>query len=383
MTTIYLIRHAEADGNFYRRAQGQYDANITMLGRRQVAALAQRFRDVPVDALWSSDLVRTQSTASAILKYHPGLTLHTDPALREVDIGVWEGRPWGNIAREEPEQHGYFTGDPARWHVAGSEDYAAVQDRMERALLGLGDAYPGKTVAVVSHAFAIRALCSRLMGVPFGRMPFGDNTSVTTLTADNGALRVEQYADGSHLGALSTFAHQGLAGDHLGRKADGNFRPMDLPAEAPLYADCYRRTWLASHGDLAGFSPEIYLASAARRAQADPQCLEKLFLGEDFAGLIELDPERGARDGAGWISLVWVEPSFRGRRLGAQLIGHGAGYFRALGRRAIRLHVSRTNAAAIGFYETVGFVKRGVTEGVGGPLYLMELDIAPRVWSLP
>lgn len=29
MTTIYLIRHAEADGNLYRRAHGWYDSVIT------------------------------------------------------------------------------------------------------------------------------------------------------------------------------------------------------------------------------------------------------------------------------------------------------------------------------------------------------------------
>ena len=29
MTTLYLIRHAEAEGNLYRRIHGQYDSLIT------------------------------------------------------------------------------------------------------------------------------------------------------------------------------------------------------------------------------------------------------------------------------------------------------------------------------------------------------------------
>ena len=29
MTTIYLVRHAEAEGNLYRRIHGWYDALIT------------------------------------------------------------------------------------------------------------------------------------------------------------------------------------------------------------------------------------------------------------------------------------------------------------------------------------------------------------------
>ena len=130
MTTIYLIRHAEAEGNLYGRPQGQYDANITMLGRRQTAALAERFRDVPIDGLWSSDLVRAQSTASAILKYHPQLTMHLDRDLREVDVGCWEDRTWAEIRREFPEQHHRFDHDPEKWHVPGSEPYEAVVRRM-------------------------------------------------------------------------------------------------------------------------------------------------------------------------------------------------------------------------------------------------------------
>ncbi len=380
MTRIYLIRHAEAEGNLYRRAQGHYDADLTQLGRRQVAALAERFRDEPIDALWASDLIRTQSTASAILKYHPALTLHTDPALREVDVGCWEDRPWGEI---DQRQYWLFTHDPAQWHVPGSEDYAHLVRRVTGALLGLADAYPGKTLAVVSHAFVIRAVASSLMGLPFGDIPYGDNTAVTTLTAENGALTLLRYADGSHLGALSTFARQGLAADHMVKKADGGFSPLRLPEERELYTRCYSETWLASHGDLTGFSPAVYLHAAAQRARIDPRCLMKLSWDGALAGLIELDPERGGRKGAGWISLVWVEPELRGRRFGAQLIGHAVSYFRQKGREKLHLHVSQTNDAALGFYESLGFHRTGTAEGVGGPLYLMEKDIVPRVWRLP
>ncbi len=383
MTRFYLIRHAEAEGNLYRRPQGQYNSNITMLGRRQVAALAERFRDVPIDALWASDLIRTQSTASAILKYHPDLTLHTDTALREVDVGCWEDRTWAEIDRDFGEQHWRFTHDPEKWHVPGSEDYRALLERVEGALLGLAAAYPGKTVAVVSHAFAIRAVASDLSGTPFGEMPFGDNTAVTTIEAEDGKLKLVTYGDGSHLGALSTFAHQGLAGDHRGEKADGLPVPMELPREGALYTRAYGETWMASHGDLKGFAPALYLHEAERRVQQDPWCLAKLLYGGALAGIIELDPDRGADDGAGWISLIWVEEPMRGRRFGAQLLGHAVSYFRHRGRDKLRLHVSQTNDTALRFYEAMGFRKAGVAQGVGGPLYLMEMDIAPKVWRLP
>ena len=59
MTTIYLVRHAEAEGNLYRIAHGHYNSCITDdRGCRQIRALAERFRDVPVDAVYASDLIR-------------------------------------------------------------------------------------------------------------------------------------------------------------------------------------------------------------------------------------------------------------------------------------------------------------------------------------
>ena len=62
MTRIFLIRHAEAEGNLYRRVHGWYDSLITDNGYRQIAALAGRFADVHVDAVYSSDLFRTMTT---------------------------------------------------------------------------------------------------------------------------------------------------------------------------------------------------------------------------------------------------------------------------------------------------------------------------------
>ena len=59
MTTLYLIRHAEAEGNIFRRVHGWYNSSITPNGLRQVAALQKRFETIPVDAVYASDLIRT------------------------------------------------------------------------------------------------------------------------------------------------------------------------------------------------------------------------------------------------------------------------------------------------------------------------------------
>ena len=81
MTNIYLVRHAEAEGNLFRRAQGQFDGMITSLGYRQVECLRQRFLSIEVEAVYVSDLRRTRITSSAI--WQPkGLRPIFSPALQ-------------------------------------------------------------------------------------------------------------------------------------------------------------------------------------------------------------------------------------------------------------------------------------------------------------
>ena len=65
MTEIYIIRHTQAEGNRYRMMQGFWDGNVTEKGRLQIEALAERFRDIPVDAVYSSDLSRAVLTGGS------------------------------------------------------------------------------------------------------------------------------------------------------------------------------------------------------------------------------------------------------------------------------------------------------------------------------
>ena len=120
MTTIYLIRHAEAEGNLYRRAHGWYNSTITDRGYRQIAALAKRFADTKFDAVYSSDRFRTMITALSIYKTH-GLPLRTVRALREIDVGYWEDTPWAELERIDPEQLANFSNDSQKWHVDGCD----------------------------------------------------------------------------------------------------------------------------------------------------------------------------------------------------------------------------------------------------------------------
>lgn len=379
MTKIYLIRHAEAEGNLYRRIQGHYNGKITPRGHEQVARLANRFEGVPIDAVYASDLTRTQTTAQSILKGR-SLPLNIDPRLKEVGMGVWEDQLWGNAMYDDLQQMVYFGSDPAKWSVAGSEPYEALQARMFEVLSELGARHEGQTIACFSHGMAIRTLICKIKGLSsqeISQIPHGDNTCVAELSYENDELQVHSFNDNSHLPQkVSTFASQEWW--KSGNAQDvSNLRmlPFDLAAEPSLYTDCYRDAWVTVHKTDKGFYPEPYRKSARQALARHPLALMKVFAGEDFAGVVELDTDRAKQQNAGWLSFCYLTPEFQNRGLGVQLVGHAVSVFRKLGRESLRLHVSVENERAIAFYERLGFEKIGTDEGIRAPLLLMEMAI--------
>lgn len=212
MTTVYFIRHCEAEGNILRIAQGHTDAPVTEKGRAQIAVLRQRFADVPIDAVYSSDLIRARTTAEAI--YVPkGLPLHTDPAFREINLGPWEGVRWEELTARDPVMMDAFNHHVEDFHVAGAETAQDVIDRFYPALMAAVKANEGKTVAIFSHGCALRMMLATLKGLSLahiGKEGHSDNTAVSRVEFDGETVRVVYQDDNSHLleAGLSTLATQ-------------------------------------------------------------------------------------------------------------------------------------------------------------------------------
>ena len=214
MTKIYLVRHAEAEGNLYRIAHGHYNGLITdWRGPKQIRALAQRFEGIRVDAVYSSDLYRTQTTAQAV--YVPKhLPLHTSPAFREVHMGAWEGHAWQEVSRLWPEEFYHFNRRIDLWQPEGGENARQVLERYLPALEEVARAHDGETIALFSHGAALRIVLGTLQGLTLrevGTSPHGDNTAVSLLEYENDRFRVVFRDDNSHLTGsdeLSIFAKQ-------------------------------------------------------------------------------------------------------------------------------------------------------------------------------
>ncbi len=377
MTTIYLIRHAEAEGNLYRRIHGWYDALVTDNGFRQIEALKQRFQSVPVDAVYASGLYRTEATARAV--YLPQkLPLHIDPDLREIHMGAWEDKPWGEVRHFDPVEMDRFNASDPTWRAPGGENYAEVGQRVAAAVTRIAQNHPGQTVAVFSHGTAIRQTVAVLKGVPpeeWKSLPHSDNTAVTRLDWDGERFSVVFEMDNSHLDeSISTLARQRWWRKDGGKTQDVNlwYRPLDWATEKTLYLDSRREAWTTTHVNGPEFCPEDFLGPAEERLSRSPWGVTAAMSGDQPAGILELDAQRYAGDGAGYIPFCYIVPERRGQGLGIQLIGQAVAFFRPLGRDKLRLRCAPYNARAQHFYAKYGFSKIGEEQGGRVPLDILE-----------
>ena len=60
MAKLYLIRHGETDYNNSLRFQGQTDIPLNQKGIEQAEKAADFFRDIPLQAIYTSTLIRAK-----------------------------------------------------------------------------------------------------------------------------------------------------------------------------------------------------------------------------------------------------------------------------------------------------------------------------------
>lgn len=186
VTKIYLVRHAEAEGNVQEFFQGNIDTSLTEKGLQQLECLAERFRGISFDVLYSSPFLRAKKTAEAVNRYH-GLALHTDYALREINGGDWEGRTWKELPALYPDEYKMWTEKMWAFCAPDGDEMTGVYARMQEALTDIAEKYAGKTVAVVSHGCALRNFLAfvefqRIEGLP--DVGWSDNTAVSLVEYD-------------------------------------------------------------------------------------------------------------------------------------------------------------------------------------------------------
>lgn len=163
---VVLWRHGRTEWNATGRFQGQIDIPIDSVGREQAQEAARRLAALSPDLLVSSDLQRTQQTATELAAV-TGLDVTLDERLRETYAGDWEGCTIEEIQARWPEQYTAWRAGDSLVRVGGGESRVEVAERIAAAVVDAAAKLPDDGLAVLtSHGGASRLGIGQLIGMP-------------------------------------------------------------------------------------------------------------------------------------------------------------------------------------------------------------------------
>ncbi|MEX2291993.1 MAG: histidine phosphatase family protein [Mycobacteriales bacterium] len=165
MTTVVLVRHGLTAMTGPVLAGWTPGLHLDERGERQAAAVAERLRPLPLDAVVSSPLDRCLDTAGFVLRGRDQ-SLQVEDRLGECRYGDWTGRPLKELAK-----------DPL-WKVVQNHPSAVVfpgpegeplRETQNRAVAAVRDwngrLGPDATWLACSHGDVIKAVVADAMGL--------------------------------------------------------------------------------------------------------------------------------------------------------------------------------------------------------------------------
>jgi len=166
--TLYLVRHGALIVDERGRFLGQLDVPLSERGIAQAYALRDRCRQVPITAIFCSDLCRCRETAEILAS---DTAIETFPRwdLREVSLGLWDGCTLADIARRHPREFKARGEDIVNFRPPGGESFADCRMRVLAAVDEILASSSGE-ILIVAHAGVNRLILCEALGIPISNL---------------------------------------------------------------------------------------------------------------------------------------------------------------------------------------------------------------------
>lgn len=197
---LFLVRHGETAYNAVGRYQGHVQIDLNDRGRTQATRVCHRLETLPIDAIYSSDLVRCLQTIQPLVEA-THLPLVLEPRLREIDVGLWEHLTIPEISATFPGNYTAYKQNPGDTIHVGGESYTMLQTRAVAALQDIiGRHTTGQQLVICTHGGTIRAIACWLLGLDvnhYNKM-WIDNCAITSLRVQDDHIRLVSLNDNAH-----------------------------------------------------------------------------------------------------------------------------------------------------------------------------------------
>ena len=158
---IYLARHGETDWNAELRLQGTSDIPLNSKGRQQAAKLAERLKEIHLDAVYSSTLSRSRETATIA---RGGAPMKSLAGLNERNHGKFEGakvdgsdpmteKEWRQRRRDPEDQ------------LDGGESLNQFYERVRITLETIRNQQNSGAILIVGHSLTNQMILRAIFGL--------------------------------------------------------------------------------------------------------------------------------------------------------------------------------------------------------------------------
>ena len=185
MKKIIIVRHGQTNSNIEGRIQGQINTPLNDAGLEQAKKTGEFIKNnFSISEAWSSDLIRTQTTAENIFK-----NFKTTKLIREMSYGDWENNFFEDLPKDSSKQVNEYLNASEKFKAPNGESFQNLFDRASEFIKKLNFNNDNE-VLIVSHGGFMRVLVSSLLDLPKKNLlnfQF-ENCSITEILIKNNKL---------------------------------------------------------------------------------------------------------------------------------------------------------------------------------------------------
>lgn len=167
---LFLVRHGALEKRDF--FLGSYDVPLSEQGREQVKALALRLKHEfgqKILAIGCSDLTRSLESATLLQSVlAPHIPLEIDASLREISLGLWEGRDKNEVKRIWQGCYAMRGLQLEKYVPSGGESFWMLARRVKRCLKEWSRRFEERDgiVLLITHAGVMRVAIAEHMALP-------------------------------------------------------------------------------------------------------------------------------------------------------------------------------------------------------------------------
>lgn len=151
---VWILRHGQTKLNADDKIRGWLDVPLDEVGLEQAVELGEQMREIELDGIYSSDLMRSVQTSLLVSEYSGIPLLGTTKTLRPLNVGTLSGTD-GKKAHAVIAEHAQHAPDEA---IGGGESFNIFKYRILGGVIGMLNSNRGLNIGFVSHSRGERIL---------------------------------------------------------------------------------------------------------------------------------------------------------------------------------------------------------------------------------